>query len=173
MAQDYVNATRLWFVDKIHPKIQAFIFQDQKTFKRFEHFCAKAPDLFRYCSSKPRSAIENKLWQDGWSYWEQKNYQTIWVDYEGCTSVRIKDDDEFTVSFLSESPYFTDGSLDRTYLGERSSELVKYAPVRGDVSFFIPASLDDAITGFWTAATKYLPVVGVNKIMDFAHGRVK
>ncbi len=170
-SKDFAKGLELSFVDKLQVIPSRFIFTNQNAFARFEHFCAKAPDLFNFCASNKQATIQRKLWQDGWSYWEQKNYQTTWVDYEGYTSLRIKDDGEFTVSFLSESPYFRDGSLDRTYLGERSSELIKYAPVRG-ISFFIPASLKDDITGFWTAATKYLQIAGAKKIMDFGHGRI-
>ncbi len=171
VAKKYVDAVRMWFVDKSRPEPTTFIFKDQKAFERFNSFCAKAPDLFNFCASNKQSTIEKKLWQDGWSYWEQKNYQTTWVDSEGYTSLRIKDDGEFTVSFLSESPYFRDGSLDRAYLGKRWAELIKYAPVL-DIAFFIPASLKDDITGFWTAGTKYLQVAGANKVMDFGHGKI-
>jgi hypothetical protein len=171
-SKDFAKGLELSFVDKLQATPGRFIFTNQATFARFSSFCTQAPDLFRYCESNTQATIEAKLWKDGWSYWEQKGYQTIWVNYEGDTSLRIKDDREFTVSFLSESPYFRDGSLDRTYLGARSSELIKYAPVR-DTSFFIPASLDDTITGFWAAYTKYLQVSDGKKIMDFGHGMVK
>jgi hypothetical protein len=172
VAENYIAAVRLWFVEKTHPTVMTYVFKDQKTFERFERFSVKAPDLFRYCKSNTQATIEAQLWKDGWSYWEQKGYQTIWVNYEGDTSLRIKDDGEFTVGFLSENPYFSNGSLDRVYLGDRSSELVKSALVSG-CAFFNPASLNDAITGFWTARTKHLQVLGGKKVMDFGHDKVK
>lgn len=170
--QQFAKGLKLSFIDKLKKAPSQFIFADQNAFQRFENFCAKAPILFNFCTANTQSTIESKLWKSGWSYWEQKNYQTIWVDPNGCISMRIKDDGEFIVAFLSESPYCADGSLDRTYLGDRSAELIKYAPVRG-VSFFVPASLNDAITGFWTEYTKSQIVHGGKKIMDFAHGKVK
>ncbi len=170
-AQRFLQALQLSFVDKTQVAPRAFIFASPGTFSRFEHFCFEAPGLFRFCSENSISQIENTLWQYGWDYWKQ-NYQTIWVDREGKTSIRIKNVGEITVGFLSKSPYYLNRSfvrrLDHDYLAARESELLKCAMV-GRVPFFVPASLNNAITGYWTVP------YGKKRdgIMGSAHGRVR
>lgn len=168
LTEMYLAAMRLWFVDRAHPDMHAYVFDT--TPWRLRYFSKHAPDLFEFCRTNSGTAIKAMFIKDKWQSWAQAN-QTVWVDPKGCISVRLKTDGskEFTVGFLGENPYYRSYTntlcLDWSILGDRRTEMLKFSPYKGE-QFTIPAALNGDAP-YWSPTNQVL----IDSLMASAHGR--
>lgn len=168
LTETYLAAMRLWFVERAHPDMHAYVFDAAPW--RLHYFSRYAPDLFEFCRTNSSTDIKARFVKDKWQSWHQAN-QTIWVDPKGCISVRLKTDGskEFTVGFLSENPYYRSYSnilcLDKSILGDRRTEMLKFSPYKGG-QFTIPAALNGKAP-YWSPTNQVL----IDSLMASAHGR--
>ena len=156
----YFKALQLWFVDRTHPDMRSYVFNSLPN--RLVYFMDCAPNIFQFCEKHSKKEIESEFQKRSWQSWLQPS-QSIWVDPEGCISVRLKTKNtQFTVGFLAENPYRL-GALDTQILGDRRTEMLKSTYCK-EIPLFIPASLDDQNTPYWRTPKQQL-------LMDVSHGK--